>query len=230
MDRILRGLLALLAMCGVLSAVPAVAEELTGTQVISMMRERPDGNDRQGTLTMTLVNRRGSQRVRVLEQVAKDYGMDRKSLITFRSPADVEGTRFLSWTYDEPGKDDDKWLYVPSMKKVRRISGAANNDFFMGSDFTYDDIDMGRRNISKDTHTLLGEEKHGEYDCWKKGLTRVYDVLKLQEQQGFWSVQSAQMNNIADEHKTLMEFGPFTYDQGLEDSLFQVAVLQRGSR
>lgn len=264
MDRILRGLLALLVMCGVLSAVPAVAEELTGTQVISMMRERPDGNDRQGTLTMTLVNRRGSQRVRVLEQVAKDYGMDRKSLITFRSPADVEGTRFLSWTYDEPGKDDDKWLYVPSMKKVRRISGAANNDFFMGSDFTYDDIDMGRRNISKDTHTLLGEEKHGEYDCWKvesipvdkddpvvrrvvwidkktllvvhleyyekKGLTRVYDVLKLQEQQGFWSVQSAQMNNIADEHKTLMEFGPFTYDQGLEDSLFQVAVLQRGSR
>ena len=46
MDRILRGLLALLAMCGVLSAVPAVAEELTGTQVISMMRERPDGRGR----------------------------------------------------------------------------------------------------------------------------------------------------------------------------------------
>ena len=61
---------------------------------------------------MTLVNRRGSQRVRVLEQVAKDYGWI-GILITFRSPADVEGTRFLSWTYDEPGKDDDKWLYVP---------------------------------------------------------------------------------------------------------------------
>ena len=78
-----------------------------------------------------------------------------------------------------------------------------------------------------DKKTLL--VVHLEY-YEKKGLTRVYDVLKLQEQQGFWSVQSAQMNNIADEHKTLMEFGPFTYDQGLEDSLFQVAVLQRGSR
>ncbi len=264
MDRISRSLLGLLAVCGVLFAVPAMAEELTGTQVVTLMRNHPDGDDRHGTMTMTLVNKRGSQRVRALEQSSKDYGMDRKSLITFRSPADVEGTRFLSWTYDEMGKDDDKWLYMPSMKKVRRISGAANNDFFMGSDFTYDDIDMGRRNVGKDTHTLLGEENHAGYDCWKvesvpvdkddpvlrrvvwidkktllvvhleyyekKGLTRVYDVLSLQEQQGFWSVQKARMTNIADEHTTIMEFGPFAYNQGLEDSLFQVAVLQRGSR
>lgn len=264
MYRVSRTLMGLLAVWGVLLfAIPVLAEELTGIQAVTMMRERPDGDDRQGTLTMTLINKRGSRRVRVLEQVAKDYGMDRKSLITFRNPADVEGTKFLSWTYDKIGKDDDKWLYIPSMKKVRRISGTANNDFFMGSDFTYDDIDMGRRNIGKDTHTMLGEEKRGDYECWKveyvpvnkedpvlrrvvwidkktrlvvhleyyekEGLTRVYDVLKLQEQQGFWSVQQAEMNNIADEHKTLVEFGPFIYDQGLGDSLFQVGVLQRGA-
>ena len=78
--------------------------------------------------------------------------------------------------------------------------------------------------IDKKTRLVV----HLEY-YEKEGLTRVYDVLKLQEQQGFWSVQQAEMNNIADEHKTLVEFGPFIYDQGLGDSLFQVGVLQRGA-
>ena len=183
-------------------------------------------------------------------------------MITFQSPADVRGTKFLSWTYDELGRDDDKWLYMPSMKRVRRISGAANNDFFMGSDFTYDDIDMGRRNVGKDTHTLLGEETVNGYDCWKvesvpldkddpmirrevwidkasllvvhlkyysvKGLARVYDALELQEQQGIWSVKRAEMNNLEDEHRTIVEFSPFEYDKGVDDNLFQVSVLQRG--
>lgn len=258
----IRGMLAALALLLLVTPLSAKAEELTGTDVITKMRMRPDGEDRKGTVSMTLVNRRGAKRVRVMEQVAKDYGMDRKAIIVFNEPADVRGTRFLSWTYDEPGRDDDKWLYIPSMKKVRRISGAANNDFFMGSDFTYDDIDMGRRNISKDTHTYLGEESRGSYECWKvesvpvdkddpvrrrvlwvdkktcipvyleyytdKGLSRVYEVLELQKQQGFWNVKSSRMRNLETEHQTLMEFGPFVYDRGVDDNLFQVAVLQRG--
>lgn len=240
---------------------------LTGIEVMEKMRNRADGDDRQGTMTMKLINKRGAERVRVLEQISKDdgkNGMDRKSLITFVKPADVDGTKFLSWTYDAINKDDDKWLYMPALKKVRRISGSANNDFFMGSDFTYDDIDMGRRNLSKDTHTVLSEEKYKEYDCWKvesipvdkkdpvmrrvtwvdkkthlvvhaeyydkKGLTRVYDVLKLQEQEGFWAIEEAQMKNLANDHKTVLSFGPYTYNQGFDDALFQVAVLQRGSR
>ena len=137
MFQVLRGVLALTLAGGFLlsSVIPAAAEELTGVQVVSKMRDRPDGDDRTGTVTMTLINKRGAKRVRVMEQIAKDYGMDRKSMIAFDQPADVRGTKFLSWTYDEPGRDDDKWLYMPSMKKVRRISGAATNDFFMGSDF-----------------------------------------------------------------------------------------------
>ncbi|MCG8375835.1 MAG: outer membrane lipoprotein-sorting protein [Chlorobiales bacterium] len=45
-----------------------------------------------------------------------------------------------SWEYDDPSREDDKWLYMPAMKKVRRISGASKNEYFMGSDFTYDDM------------------------------------------------------------------------------------------
>lgn len=75
----------------------------------------------------------------------------------FEYPGDVKGTGFLTWDYDEPGKDDDKWLYLPAMKKTRRISGSsARQDYFMGSDFTYDD--MGSRSVDEDTHELLGRK------------------------------------------------------------------------
>ena len=74
--------------------------------------------------------------------------------MVFEKPADVKGTAFLSWEYDDPKKEDDKWLYMPAMKKVRRISGASKNEYFMGSDFTYDD--MGDRNVEEDTQYPAG--------------------------------------------------------------------------
>ena len=83
----------------------------------------------------------------------------------FTYPGDVNGTGFLTWDYDDMSKDDDKWLYLPAMKKTRRISGSSSKtDYFMGTDFTYND--MGSRNIDEDTHTLLREE-----DRWKRGLS-----------------------------------------------------------
>jgi hypothetical protein len=132
---------------------------------MSRADDRPDGDDRKMVMTMTLVNKRGRERVREIKSYSKDFGADKKSVMVFQKPADVKGTAFLSWEYDDPSRDDDKWLYMPAMKKVRRISGASTNDYFMGSDFTYDD--MGDRNVEEDTHTLQGEETLDGYPCWK---------------------------------------------------------------
>ena len=83
----------------------------------------------------------------------------------FTYPGDVKGTGFLTWDYDQAGKEDDKWLYLPAMKKTRRISGSSSKtDYFMGTDFTYDD--MGDRNIDEDTHKFLRKEKCGGFDCY----------------------------------------------------------------
>jgi outer membrane lipoprotein-sorting protein len=143
----------------------AVGAALDGTQIMTRVDNRPDGDDRQMVMTMTLVNKRGRERVREVKSYSKDFGEDKKSVMVFQKPADVKGTAFLSWEYDDPSRDDDKWLYMPAMKKVRRISGASTNDYFMGSDFTYDD--MGDRHVDEDTHTLLGEETLDGYACWK---------------------------------------------------------------
>ena len=143
-------------------AVNALA--LTGRDVMVMVDEREDGDDRKSVVEMILINHRGKKRVREMLSFTKDYGKDSKKLIYFQKPFDVKGTSFLSWEYDNPGTDDDKWLYMPALRKVRRISGESTNDYFMGSDFTYDD--MGDRNVDEDIHTLTGEKVVNGSECW----------------------------------------------------------------
>ncbi|MFA4839530.1 MAG: outer membrane lipoprotein-sorting protein [Candidatus Neomarinimicrobiota bacterium] len=82
-----------------------------------------------------------------------------------RNPAEQRGTGLLMLTYSDPKKDDDRWLYLPALKKVRRIAGESKNEYFMGTDFTYDD--MGGRGIDQDTHKLLGEETIDGVKCYK---------------------------------------------------------------
>lgn len=141
----------------------------TGREIAQKVKDRPDGDTRQSELVMKLINKRGAVRERKLSSYSVDVGegkKDRKSMMFFQHPGDVKGTGFLTWDYDDPKRNDDKWLYLPAMKKIRRISGSsAKQDYFMGSDFTYDD--MGSRNVDEDTHKLLGEENIDGYKCWR---------------------------------------------------------------
>jgi len=140
------------------------AEPVSGRDVAVMLDERPDGDDRKMVMHMVLVNRRGRKRERLMVSLTKDYGKDSKSVFYFRKPADVKGVGFLTWDYDKVSREDDKWLYLPALRKSKRISGSSKNDYFMGSDLTYDD--MGDRSVDEDTHRLLGSEKLDGHDCW----------------------------------------------------------------
>ena len=156
----------LFALLATLLIPPSEVQAVTysGRDIMERVEDRPDGNDRISELSMTLINRRGRQRIRKVVSWRKDYGKDTRKLMHFKKPADVAGTAFLSWDYDDPDKDDDRWLYMPALRNTRRISGEATNDYFMGTDFTYDD--MGDRNVDEDTHRLLREEPIGETPCW----------------------------------------------------------------
>ena len=148
-------------------AVPIVSfaqKKITGLQIIENVYNRATGNDMQSNLTMTLTNSRADQRVRKIKQFIKDFGKMEKKIMFFVSPADVRNTSFMNWSYDEAGKDDDQWIYLPALKKVKRISSESKSDYFMGSDFTYDDL--GDRHPIDDTHKLLREEKVDGEDCY----------------------------------------------------------------
>jgi outer membrane lipoprotein-sorting protein len=111
---------------------------------------------------MVLRDRRGGERKRNLEILAKDYGKLRKSFIRFTQPADIAGTAFLSWENDNA--DDTQYLYLPALGRARRIVTSQKNLTFVNTDFTYED--MQRRQPEKDNHKLIAEEDYNNFKCY----------------------------------------------------------------
>lgn len=129
-------------LCAVLAPALAPAESaremLDQAKAVNDAREPKDTSQRT---KMILIDSRGGERVRDLEVYGKNYGhRTRKGITFFLSPPEVKGVGFLSWSY--PDKDDDQWLYLPELKRVRQISGATRKQSFQGSDFTYDDLEL----------------------------------------------------------------------------------------
>jgi outer membrane lipoprotein-sorting protein len=149
----------------VLLSIPTVIfanSNYNAQQVIDNVYNRPTPEDQQGELIMTLENSRGNQRVRKISQHIKEDGSETKKIMFFTSPADVRGTSFMTFS-NEDDENDNQWIYLPALKKVKRISSGSSNDYFMGSDFTYDD--MGERLPSEDTHSIIGEESINGVHC-----------------------------------------------------------------
>jgi len=159
--------LVLFLLVAVLVSLPALASaqtEPTALEVMQKVYNRPTGNDMKATLTMTLINSNGDERVREIKQYIKDFGDVEKKIMFFVRPADVRNTSFMNWSYDDPNRDDDQWIYLPALKRVKRISSDSKGDYFMGSDFTYDDL--GDRKPEEDTHKILREETLNGEHCY----------------------------------------------------------------
>ncbi|KAB2846672.1 MAG: outer membrane lipoprotein-sorting protein [Melioribacteraceae bacterium] len=153
----------LLLMLFIASSVGA-QEKITGQKIIENVYYRAVGDDMTSDLTMSLINSRGDERIREIKQYSKDYGKEEKKIMFFLSPADVKNTSFMNWSYEEEGRDDDQWIYLPALKKIKRISSDSKSDYFMGSDFTYDDL--GDRHPSEDAHKLIREEIINNEKCY----------------------------------------------------------------
>ena len=114
--------------------------------------------------TLTIINAKGQKRVRKTAAISKLYdgGKTEKRLIRFLSPADVKGTGLLSYDYEK--KDDDIWFYLPSLRKTRRIVSTEKAKNFMGSEFTYADINQPA--VDDFTYKMLRQEKADGVDCY----------------------------------------------------------------
>jgi len=112
--------------------------------------------DSQAKMKMVLRNKAGkesSREVRLKNLEVLDDGD--KSLSIFDKPADVKGTSFLSHTHVV--KPDDQWLFLPALKRVKRISSANKSGPFMGSEFSYEDLSS--QEVDKYTHTYIADEE-----------------------------------------------------------------------
>ena len=151
----------------VLSTAPAVtlaAEQLTGRKIMERVDERDDGDNITQDIEMILIDKRGNRRVRKIRAFGRDQGEDTHSILFFLSPADVKDTGFLTYDYDEDDKDDDQWLYLPALKKTKRIASGDKSGSFMGSDFTY--ADMTDRKLDRYDYKLLQEGEVEGVKVW----------------------------------------------------------------
>jgi len=114
------------------------------------------GTDMQARIAMRLINPQGKERKRDMTMLRLNMGQagDQRYYIYFHSPSDVKGTSLLVWKY--PQKEDDRWIYIPAIKLVKRIAADDKRSSFVGSDFTYEDV--SGRDVDDETHILKGEE------------------------------------------------------------------------
>jgi outer membrane lipoprotein-sorting protein len=156
---------------------PAAGQQpLTAEAIARRVQDRDTGRDSRATMRMTLFDRRNRSRERVMTVLslrggasgaARDSGAraaqqargdaagpaDVKGdrlLIRFTYPNDIRGTGFLVW--EHPASDDERFLYLPSLGRVRRIAGSEAQESFVGSDFTYEDI--GGREFDEYSYAL----------------------------------------------------------------------------
>lgn len=163
--RWLRGLrlIGLLLFGTVLLGVAPSLAAMTGEEVMRRVEDRDGGSTVQALVSMELVDRRGSTSSRIIEGYgAEDADGLSRMVIVFHRPASVQDTRFL--VIENPDRDDDQWIYLPALRRVRRIAAGEGNDSFMGTDFTYDDLQS--RSVDDDRHELLREERLDGYDCY----------------------------------------------------------------
>ncbi len=193
--RTLTGILAAVVLTGGLagpalvasawSATPgteAVNEQalLSGDEIAERINARDDGDSVARSMTMELVDKRGKKRTRKTRSFRKYFETEKRIAIFFEKPRNVRDTAFLTFDYLEDSEEDAQWLYLPALRRVRRISGSDRGDYFMGTDFTYDDIRQDTKVSRSDyNRTTLGMGEVDGRACYvMEGIPASEDIAE----------------------------------------------------
>ena len=164
MKTVTGGLLAALLLAMTASAAIAETAEEKGLAIAVEADKRDTGfGDITANMTMELRNKQGDTSTRYIRiKILEVDGDGDKSMSIFDRPADVKGTAFL--THSHALKPDDQWLYLPALKRVKRINSKNKSGPFMGSEFAYEDL--ASQEIEKYSYKYLHDEKLDGTDCF----------------------------------------------------------------
>lgn len=144
------------------------ADNMTGYQIMEKVYKRENGNDASAEIKFVIVYPDGKEKIRNTRRLWIDLdgrdGFSEKTLFFFLSPPEIKDSAFLVWNYEKYDMDDKQWIYLPALRKVRRIASGSNNDSFFGTEFGYADLNM--RTPDEDAHTLLRNEILSDRDCY----------------------------------------------------------------
>ena len=145
--------------------LPEKVFALNGREIMEKVNARDTGDRSITEMEMILIDKKGKKRVRKLKTFGLEKGKDSLSLMFFLSPADVRNTGFLTFDYDESGKDDDQWLFLPALRKTKRIAAGDKSGSFMGSDLNYSDMTSPDLNLYE--YTLMKETEVKGQKVWQ---------------------------------------------------------------
>jgi len=140
------------------------AAEMNGRQVMEEQRLRHRLKFELSTVRMILEDKKGRTRERTMKiYTFSDTDRRSKSMIKFLSPADIRNVGLLTWEQGED-RDDDQWLYLPALKKVKRITSSGKKKKFMGTDLTYEDLRP--ENLSTHAYRRLEDTQIDAQPCY----------------------------------------------------------------
>lgn len=151
--------------------------------------------DNSTTMRMVLRNRNGDESVREMRRRAlesEEAGAGDKSVITFDAPRDVAGTSLLSHT--KILDPDDQWLFLPALKRVKRISSANKSGPFVGSEFAFEDLVS--QELDKYDYRFVGEEACGDLECYVVERLPLYENSGYTRQVVWWDMDEYRIQRI----------------------------------
>ncbi|TDX51434.1 outer membrane lipoprotein-sorting protein [Orenia marismortui] len=257
------GLLIITLFTGlVLSEERVSAKDLSVEEIVNKTYTAAyyQGEDGKATVEMTIVDAQGRKRVRRLTMLRKDIedNGQQKYYAYFKEPADVRKMVFM--VDKRPSTEDNRWLYLPALDLVRRVSAADKRSSFVGSHFTYEDI--SGRNLTDDKHILLGEENgkyilklipkdknnvefayykmwinkdnfipvRSEYYNQQEELYRVITAEKVENIEGYPTIMTMKAEDLKTGAYTINRFSNIQYNLGISENIFTERYLRRPPR
>jgi outer membrane lipoprotein-sorting protein len=136
----------------------------TGKEIMQNVIDAQKVNSSAMDIQMTLIDKDGDSSSRRIQTLILSENSLTKTITLFMEPASVRNTRFLTVEHDK--RPDDQWIFLPSLRKIKRIAAGEKDGSFMGSDFSYSDMGSSVSTLEDSTYIILTEEVFDGLDCF----------------------------------------------------------------
>lgn len=204
-----------LIMLGTLNAPELKAEELPdGLEIMRSVAARDEGLQVTRDMRLELTDRRGQTRAQEIKSYRRYFDDEKRTILFYTAPANVRGTGFLTYDYADSAAEDDQWLYLPALRKVRRIPASNRGDYFLGTDFSYEEIKSENKVGLQDYRfRTTGQEEIDGVLCYvvegtavsaeiakelgySKAVWRIDPAIRISRKSDYWDVNGNHLKTI----------------------------------
>jgi hypothetical protein len=231
-----------------------ISQNITGYDLAKMIDQKPQPKSSKSEISMTLINiKKNRNKTKEMVSISKDNGD--KMLLFFKSPKRDKGVGFLKIEMDDSNKLS---LFIPKLKKIRRISSSNQSDSFMGSDLSFEDmlsrdLDDFDYNIISDTSDMyimesISKDDDSEYSRHVSWISKdhllitkeeSYDqnntllkqkLFKQIEMNGYYLISEIDVINVQNQHRTILGINTLEVDSDINDATFKEINLKRSEK